>query len=456
MKNYTILLVDDEISQREPIKGFLQKQGYNVLDAGNYLDAISIFKKNDIDLVITDYRLTDKTGFDVLEETKKQNPNIPVVIMTAYGSIEDAVKIMKTGAYDYLQKPIELSELLHIIEKCYERSYLISENLLLKQQLENQHKFSSIISQSDEMEAVLNIAGRVANSKASVLICGESGTGKELIAKAIHYSSPRKDKPFVVVNCAAMPETLFESELFGHEKGAFTGAEKMRIGKFEQADTGTLFIDEVGDIPMLIQVKLLRAIQFSEIQRVGSNKTMELDVRIIAATNRNLNEMIKNNEFREDLFYRLNVVAIQIPSLRSRKIDVQPLIEHFIDKYAKLNLKDVISITKEALNILTKYDFPGNIRELENIIQRAVVLTRNNYISVEDLPNIIKNNSFNINKEDLLDLQLGDLNLKVEELEKTLIEKALNKASHNQVKAAELLYISERTLRYKISKYGLK
>jgi len=456
MKNYTILLVDDEISQREPIKGFLQKKGYNVLDAGNYVDAISIFKKNEIDLVITDYRLTDKTGFDVLEEVRKQNPKIPVVIMTAYGSIEDAVKIMKSGAYDYLQKPIELSELQHIIEKCYERSYLISENLLLKQQLENQHKFSSIISQSDEMEAVLNIAGRVANSKASVLICGESGTGKELIAKAIHYSSPRKDKPFVVVNCAAMPETLFESELFGHEKGAFTGAEKMRIGKFEQADSGTLFIDEVGDISMLIQVKLLRAIQFSEIQRVGSNKTMELDVRIIAATNRNLNEMIKNNEFREDLFYRLNVVAIQIPPLRMRKLDVQPLIEHFIEKYAKLNQKDVISITKEALNILTKYDFPGNIRELENIIQRAVVLTRNNYISVEDLPNIIKNNSFNKSKKDLLDLQLGDLYLKVEELEKTLIEKALNKANHNQVKAAELLNISERTLRYKISKYGLK
>jgi two-component system NtrC family response regulator len=326
-------------------------------------------------MVITDYRLSDKTGFDILEEVRKQNPNIPIVIMTAYGSIDDAVKIMKSGAYDYLQNPIELSELLHIIEKCYERSHLISENILLRQQLESHYKFSSIISQSDEMEAVLNMAGRVANSKASVLICGESGTGKELIAKAIHYSSPRKNKPFVVVNCAAMPETLFESELFGHEKGAFTGAEKMRIGKFEQADGSTLFIDEVGDIPLLIQVKLLRAIQFGEIQRVGSNKTMQLDVRIIAATNRNLNKMIEDNEFREDLFYRLNVVAIQIPPLRSRKLDIQPLVEHFIEKYAALKKKEVFSITKEALNLLTKYDFPGNIRELENIIQRAIVLT---------------------------------------------------------------------------------
>lgn len=456
MKDFSILLIDDEISQREPIKGFLKKKGFNVLDAGTYKEAIALFKQNDIDMVITDYRLSDKTGFDILEEVRKQNPNIPIVIMTAYGSIEDAVKIMKSGAYDYLQKPIELSELLHIIEKCYERSHLISENILLRQQLESHYKFSSIISQSDEMEAVLNMAGRVANSKASVLICGESGTGKELIAKAIHYSSPRKNKPFVVVNCAAMPETLFESELFGHEKGAFTGAEKMRIGKFEQADGSTLFIDEVGDIPLLIQVKLLRAIQFGEIQRVGSNKTMQLDVRIIAATNRNLNKMIEDNEFREDLFYRLNVVAIQIPPLRSRKLDIQPLVEHFIEKYAALNKKEVFSITKEALNLLTKYDFPGNIRELENIIQRAIVLTRNNYISIDDLPNIIKNNSFIKNKKDLLDLHLGDLNLKVEELEKILIEKAINATNYNQVKAAELLNISERTLRYKLNKYGFK
>lgn len=455
MKNYSILLVDDEAAQREPIKGFLEKKGYTVLDAGSYTEAIDLFNQNETDMVLTDYRLKERTGFDILKEVKRQNPNVAVVIMTAYGSIEDAVNIMKSGAYDYLQKPIELSELEHIIEKCYERSYLISENLVLKQQLESQYKFSSIISQSDEMEGVLNIAARVANSKASVLIYGESGTGKELVAKAIHCSSPRKNKPFVVINCAAMPETLFESELFGHEKGAFTGAEKMRVGKFEQANGGTLFIDEVGDIPLLIQVKLLRAVQFHEIQRVGANETLELDVRIIAATNRDLSEMIKNNEFREDLFYRLNVVAIQIPPLRSRKLDIHPLVEHFIDKYAKQNEKEVFSITKEALNLLTKYDFPGNIRELENIIQRAVVLTRSNYVSIKDLPNIIKHNSFNTEESGLLDLQIGDLNKKVEELEKTLIDKALKAAKNNQVKAAEMLNISERTLRYKKRKYDL-
>lgn len=451
--NFSILLVDDEESQREPIKGFLLKKGYQVISASTYDEAILLFKENLIDLVVTDFKLKSKTGLDVLKEVKAINPIIPVIIMTAFGTIEDAVNLMKLGAFDYLQKPIELDELILNIEKAQEISNLKSENKQLKHQLSEKYSFDSIISQSGEIESVLNIAGRVAESKASVLIRGESGTGKELIAKAVHFSSDRKDKPFITVNCAAMPDTLFESELFGHERGAFTGADKQRIGKFEMANGGTLFIDEVGDIPPTVQVKLLRAIQFGQIERLGSNKTLNLDVRIITATNRNLEEMIQKNEFREDLYYRFNVVQIQIPPLRNRKIDIPSLVNYFIEKYSKINGKNIKSISKEALNSLMKYDFPGNVRELENIIQRAVVLTRNNIISLVDLPNSITEPTyFEFSNFSIEKLELGDLNRKVEDLEIALINKALQKTAGNQVKAAELLNISDRTLRYKLSK----
>lgn len=451
--NFTILLVDDEESQREPIKGFLLKKGYNVISASSYDEALNLFKDNIIDLIITDYKLKGKSGLDILRDTKSINPLVQVIVMTAFGTIEDAVNLMKLGAFDYLQKPIELDEMMLTIKKVEEISNLISENKQLKEQLSNKYSFDSIISYSGEMETVLNIAGRVADSKATVLIRGESGTGKELIAKAIHYSSDRSNKPFITVNCAAMPDTLFESELFGHERGAFTGADKLRIGKFEMANGGTLFIDEVGDIPPSVQVKLLRAVQFGQIERLGSNKTINLDVRIITATNRNLEEMIQNNEFREDLYYRFNVVQVQIPPLRKRKLDIPPLVNYFIEKYSNLNGKNIKSISKEAMNTLMKYDFPGNVRELENIIQRAVVLTRNNIISLNDLPNnitepsIAEYSDFSLEK-----LEIGDMNIKVEMLEKALIEKALTQTGGNQVKAAELLNISERTLRYKLSK----
>ncbi|MFW5701673.1 MAG: sigma-54 interaction domain-containing protein, partial [Bacteroidota bacterium] len=300
----------------------------------------------------------------------------------------------------------------------------------------------------------LNIAARVAPSKASVLIRGESGTGKELIARAIHQSSDRADRPFVVVNCAAMPDTLFESELFGHEKGAFTSADRQRTGKFEEADGGTLFIDEVGDIPLMIQVKLLRAVQFGEIMRLGSNKVIRPDVRIITATNRNLEKMIREGEFREDLYYRFNVVNIDIPPLRSRRLDIPPLIDRFLEKFAGMNKKDVASLSKEARDALMKYDFPGNVRELENIIQRAVVLTREEVITLEDLPDYVKKGNALSGESEIGEISVGDLNEKVEQLERQMIEKALDQTGGNQSKAAELLNISERTLRYKLSKYG--
>jgi len=452
--NFSILLVDDEESQREPIKGFLQKKGYDVLPAASFGEARTLFKEHLIDLVITDFKLKDKTGLDVLREIKSVNPMVPVVVMTAYGSVDDAVKLMKLGAYDYLQKPIELDELLIIIRKAEEYLHLKSENKQLKQQLSEKFSFESIVSRSEEMEVVLNMAGRVADSKATVIIRGESGTGKELIAKAIHYSGDRKSKPFITVNCAALPETLFESELFGHEKGAFTGADKPRTGKFEMADGGTLFIDEVGDIPPAVQVKLLRAVQFGQIEKLGSSKTIELDVRIITATNRNLEEMIQKNEFREDLYYRFNVIQIKIPPLRERKADIPALVNHFIEKYSSVNGKNIKTISKEAMNLLMKYDYPGNIRELENIIQRAVVLTRNSIISLNDMPKALTESGFTGSDEtDLGKTESGDLNHSVEQLEKSMIEKALKKTGGNQSKAAEMLNISERTLRYKLSKY---
>ncbi len=459
MNSLNILLVDDETAQRDSIAGFLQKKGYTIFSADSVDNAIAIVKTNLIDLIISDYSMPAKSGLDLLKEVKLLNPLIPVVIVTAYGTIENAVEIMKIGAFDYLQKPIDLQEILLMIEKARKHNLLISENIILKNKLNEKYSFDSIISNSNEMETVLNTAVRVAKSKASILVRGESGTGKELIAKAIHYSSDRADKPFIVINCAAMPETLFESELFGHEKGAFTGADKQRIGKFEQADGGTLFIDEVGDIPMPVQVKLLRAVQFGEIQRLGGKSPMTVDVRIITATNRNLEEMLKNGEFREDLFYRFNVITIDIPPLKNRKTDIPYLIDYFIKKYAAYNGKKINGITKEAIDILMRYDYQGNVRELENIIHRAVVFARYDAISIDDLPDNISNNyqsDSNHCKSNYEEIDLGDLNIAVDNLEETMIKKAIDFTNGNQVKAANLLNISERTLRYKMQRLNLK
>lgn len=451
-QNYSILIIDDEQSQREQLSNFLTKKGFDVKTAEDGLTGVEIFRNSRIDLVLTDYQMPDISGEEVLDKIREINPLTPIIIITAYGTIQNAVKLMQKKAFSYLTKPVDLLELLELIRQAKESQFLLHENELIKQTLKEKYSFDLIISNSLEMEEVINTAGRVAKSKASVLIRGESGTGKELIARAIHSTSDRADKPFVVVNCAALPETLFESELFGHEKGAFTGAATSRKGKFEEANNGTLFIDEVGDIPLAIQVKLLRALQFGEIQKLGSNNTIKLDVRIISATNRNLEEMIKNGNFREDLLYRLNVVTLTLPPLKKRKIDIPVLIRHFIQKYAELNGKKVSSITAEALNILMKYDFPGNIRELENLIQRSVVLTRDDVIKTEDLPSYIQN----INQEqndNNFDSVLGDLNQMVENLERKMIMKALEETNNNQTKAANLLNISERTLRYKLSKY---
>ena len=450
MHKFSILIIDDEESQRQSLKSFLSKRDFNVYTAENGESGYKIVQSNLIDIVLTDFNMPGWDGMQVLEKMKDLNPEIDVVVITAYGTIESAVTLMKAGAFDFLTKPIDLDELENILSKIKERKLLIGENRRLREQLKDKFKFDQIISQSSLMENVLNTAARVAESKATVLIRGESGTGKELIAKAIHFASQRNNKPFVTVNVSTLSENLLESELFGHEKGSFTGAINQRIGRFEEANGGTIFIDEVGDIPLSVQVKLLRTIQFGEFQRIGSNNTEKVDIRIIAATNRNLEEMIKTGEFREDFFYRLNVIAISIPSLRQRKEDIPVLIDHFINKYGTAANKNIKGISREASDQLMKYNFPGNVRELENIIERAIVLTRNELIDKEDLPTMAEQ------KE--IDKKLDPLNFddtydeKIKTFELTMIQEALSRASGNKSAAARMLGISERHLRSRLER----
>jgi two-component system NtrC family response regulator len=450
MNNLSILVIDDEDSQLQSLKTFLSKREYKVYTANDGEAGLKTARENLIDVVLTDFKMPGWDGLTVLKNIKALNPEIDVVVMTAFGTIESAVNLMKEGAFDYLTKPIDLDELENILNRIKERRHLISENRLLKEQLQDKFKFESIISRSKPMDIVLSTASRVAQTKSTVLIRGESGTGKELIAKAIHFASPRKNQTFITVNVASLSENLLESELFGHEKGSFTGAINQRIGRFEEANGGTIFIDEVGDIPLSIQVKLLRAIQFGEVQRIGSNSTFKTDVRIIAATHRDLEEMIKRNEFREDLYYRLNVVTINLPPLRHRKDDIQLLIDHFVQKYSTLIGKKVDGISKEALDQLIKYDFPGNIRELENMIERAIVLTRGEIITKDDLPFSIneKSNNRAFNPYDLDD----NYETKMKLFEKTMITEALNRTNGNKSAAARILGITERHLRSRLER----
>jgi two-component system NtrC family response regulator len=453
MNNLNLLIIDDEDSQVQSLKSYLTKRDYEVYTASEGKMGLEIISNQQIDAVITDFRMPNMDGATVLKNVKNINPEIDVIVITAYGSVDDAVSIMKAGAYDYLTKPIDLDELENMLNRIAEKRHLITENKLLKKQLSEKFRFDSIISESSAMEDVLNTAGRVAQSKASVLIRGESGTGKEMIAKAIHYSSSRKEGPFITVNISSLSENLLESELFGHEKGAFTGAINKRIGRFEEADGGTLFIDEVGDIALQAQVKLLRTIQFGEIQRLGGNEIIKVDVRIITATHQDLEAMIKKNIFREDLFYRLNVVSICIPPLRQRKSDIPILVDHFISKYSEINGKEVKSITSEALDQLMKYSFPGNIRELENIIERAVVLCRDEYIKRSDLPNqVMKIPEKRI--FDPTDLEDG-YEKKVRSFETDIIIEALSRTNGNKSAASRLLDMTERHLRSRMEILGI-
>ncbi len=454
MSNFHILLIDDEPAQITSLKSFLKRRDYVVSSANSGQEGIEIVKDGNIDLVFTDYRMPEMNGLEVVQSINEINPELPVVVVTAFSDIKDAVQVMKEGAFDYLSKPIQLDELEQIVKKAQERNNLISENKLLKEQLVGQFKFDSIVTKSPKMDKILSITGRVAKSNSTVLIRGETGTGKELIARALHFGSERKNKPLITVNCAALSENLLESELFGHEKGSFTGAHAQRIGRFEQADGSTLFIDEIGDISLQTQVKLLRALQFGEFERIGGTKTIKVDVRVITATNRNLEEMIEKGLFRQDLYYRINVISINLPSLRERKEDIPLLIGHFIEKFSKETGKDVRNISKEAHNQLMHYDYPGNIRELENIIESAVVMARGEIITINDFtPDVLSSSeSTALNPHNFQD----SYDKKLEAFETTMINDALELKDGNQSQAAKILGITERHLRSRMQKYNIK
>ena len=452
MKKLNILIIEDSQSQREMLRDFLLKEGHLVTDAENGEKGIMMVQSGHFDLILLDYKMPGMNGMEVLRQIKAINPEIDVVIITAYSTIETAVGAMKAGAIDYITKPIEFDELLFLVDRVAERRTLIRENDIMRQQLkETGVTTDKIIYRGASMRELINMAGRVAPSRTTVLLQGESGTGKELMARLIHQLSPRLNNSIIVVNCGALPETLLDSELFGHEKGAFTGASVRRIGRFEEAEGGTLFLDEIGDISPPVQIKLLRFLQEREFQRLGGNQTIHADVRIISATNRILEARVKEGLFREDLFYRLNVVVMSLPPLRERKEDIPALIDHFLKRYSQVNGKDIIGLTSEAQDVLLKYDYPGNVRELENIMERAVVIAREELISLEDLPFRDTDGLGNAVKSDA-----GILRKSIEELERQMITAAMEKAGDHQTKAAEALGISERMLRYKLKKYDLK
>jgi DNA-binding NtrC family response regulator len=453
MGKLSTLVVEDGQSQREILRDFLRDEGYDVVEAESGDKAIEAVKNGYFDLVLLDYKMPEKDGMTVLEEVKDINTEIDVIMMTAYGSVDTAVRAMKSGAADYITKPIELEELRILIGRIAERKTLRKENEILREELRGKGVTTDqIIFKSAAMSEVVNLSGRVANSSATVLIQGESGTGKELLARLIHNLSPRSERPMIVVNCAALSENLLESELFGHEKGAFTGASRRRIGRFEEADRGTLFLDEIGELSPSVQVKLLRFLQEREFQRAGGNRTIRSDVRIISATNRNLQGEVKDGTFREDLFYRLNVVTIAVPSLRERKEDLSPLIDHFLRRFAVENGKEIQEISPEARDLLLRYDYPGNVRELENIIERAVVITRGPVITSQDLP--FSRSSVHPHMSEVKTWR--SLKESVEDLECKMIQRALEETANHQTKAASLLGISERMLRYKLKKYEFK
>ena len=447
--NKTILIADDDESLRRIIEYNLSNKGYRIFLADDGEEALNIFKSEDVDIVITDIKMEKVDGLELLEEIKRLKSNALVIMITAHGSIETAVRAMKLGAYDYITKPFDRDELQIMVEKALSLQSLMSENIRLRQELADRFSLDNIIGASSKMKRIYDMVARVAKSDSTVLLQGESGTGKELIARAIHFNSSRAKKPFITVNCSAIPENLMESELFGHVKGAFTGADKDKVGKFEAAEGGTIFLDEIGDIRKDLQVKLLRVLQEKFIDKVGSTQDINVDVRIIAATNILLETAIEEGKFREDLFYRISVIPILLPPLRERKDDIPLLVQHFMAKHGGKDCK----MLSEVLDILNRYDWPGNVRELENIIERAIVLKKeDNVISPEDIPDHIKRKQ----SSSQMSLEIPDEGLKLEEVEKALIINAMNKAGQNQTRAAELLDISRQTLIYRMQKYDIK
>ncbi|MCB2148977.1 MAG: sigma-54 dependent transcriptional regulator [Deltaproteobacteria bacterium] len=452
----TILIVDDEKNYTLILSAILEDEGFETLTANSGPEALETLSQSDVDLVVTDMKMPTMDGIDLLENIKKKDADLPVIMMTAHGTVEKAVEAMQKGAYNYILKPFDNERLVLYVNKAISMYRVVKENRQLRRAVEGLYSFHNIIGKSKAMQDVFHLIRKVAPATATVLIEGASGTGKELVANALHFNSPRKDKPFVAVNCSALAETLLESELFGHEKGAFTGAISMKKGRFEIADGGTLFLDEIGELSPALQVKLLRVLQERVIERVGGVKPIPVNIRLIVATNKSLKEEVAKGNFREDLFYRLNVVSVTLPSLRERLEDVRPLVGHFIAKYSSERNTGlpVTGIDREVERLFYEYDWPGNVRELENVIERAVVMSPGEIIQVSDLPkDFIDNAHSTLHIDGIpIDANLYDTLVLVE---KNMILRALKKANYVQAHAADLLGIGKSGLNQKIKKYKL-
>ncbi len=447
-----ILIVDDDAGHRIMIKVTLLERGYEIFEASDGSEAVAMVEKRFFDLIMLDLKMKNMDGVEALKRIKKISPAIPVLIMTAYASVQTAIEALKLGAIDYLMKPLDIEKVIQTIDKVLNSQTLKIDDKIFKERVDREFDFSSIIGKSKKMRDIFETIALTAPSDATILILGESGSGKELVAEAIHKNSLRKDKPFIKVNCAALAENLLESELFGHEKGAFTGAHSKREGRFEQANNGTLFLDEIGDMSVSTQAKILRALQEGEFERLGGNKTIKVNVRIIAATNKNLEEEVEKGRFRKDLFFRLSVVPIDLPPLRERKEDLPLLADYFLKKYAKKNNRLIKGFVPSAIDMLLRYQWPGNVRELENVIERAVIISREDMITPDALPNALKNNADG-EVDDAFDNLAGRL---IKDVEKELIIKTLEQTNHNITQAAKLLGITRRGLQYKLKELQIK
>jgi len=449
-----ILIVDDEENFRHMLTVILIKEGYEVETAPNGEEALQKVIASPFDQVLCDIRMPRMDGLEFLREMRKTEAEVTTIMMSAYGTVDIAIEAMKLGAYDYISKPFKPDEIILTLRKAEEREQLRRENQLLRKEIAREYSFENIVSKNENMQKIFDVIKKVAQYRSTVLITGESGTGKELVARALHYNSERSQNPFVPINCGAIPENLLESELFGHAKGAFTDAIRTKKGLFEEADGGTLFLDEIGELPAQLQVKLLRVLQDGEIRRIGESKSIQIDVRIVAATVKDLQKEVNEGHFREDLFYRLNVLPIHIPPLRERKEDIPLLIQHFIGKYNQILSKNVTDIDHSGLEALMNYKWYGNVRELENTVERAIVLADRNYLQLENLPVEIQNFKEQSQPEPMPDEEYS-IKKASKALEINLIKKALRKTKGNHTHAARLLEISHRALLYKIKEYGI-
>ena len=444
-RGHKVLVVDDDLEMGRLIADVLQEDGFFVTIMGDSLEASKILKKEDFDVIVTDLKMKGLKGLDLLEEVKRVAPLTPVIIITAFGTIESAIQAMKMGAYDYITKPFQIDEIILTVRKALENRLLKKEVLRLKKEVESRYDFHHLIGRSPSMQRIYDLIERISDSSSNVLITGESGTGKELAAKAIHYSGIRKEGPFVAVNCAAIPETLFESELFGYKKGAFTDAKADKKGLIFEAHEGTLFLDEITEMPAMLQAKLLRVIEEKEVRPLGDTNSYPVDVRVISTTNRNIQSAIQEGNFREDLYYRMKVIDIELPPLRERKEDIPFLVHHFVSKFAQGQKKSISGISEEAMKILLNYPWPGNVRELENVIQRAITLSQHDTILPEDLPASMVETI----KENLVE-RAFQKKYTMDQLEKEYIRKVLMEVEGNKSKAAEILGFDRKTLYRKL------